>query len=198
MEKLESKFMSDHSEGDYGIETLLDYELSWVLRMAADKEYMKTKPRLYHQCRHILFKLLGIDDNAGITVKCVKTWKQWRYVDLVADIYLVRDNNEELHVLMTENKAYTKMSQKQRDDYPKTIKRAYNNSSIYGSYILHQVLVTCFDPQHPVYEEQKVFIKGSDWDIISVEELPDWNASEQTESDLFNEFWLNNWNTLTE
>lgn len=201
---LDSKFMSDHSEGDHGREAILDYELSWVLRMAADNDCREKQPNLYYQCRHILFKLLNIENFDNITIDHVDVWKQWSYVDLVADIYLIENNVKVLHVLMTEDKAYTPMSRKQRDEYPEIVKEAYDNYPRYANYrnkyILHKVLVTCYssDPAEDGYKTYKEFVKESeDWRVLSIDELPDWNADEMTESDLFNDFWFNNWKRLT-
>ena len=196
MKTTESKFMSDHSEGDHGLEAILDYELSWVLRMAADKECQAKKPLLYHQCRHILFKMLDMEDSPNIIVDTVEVWKQWSYIDLVADVYLIVNGRKELHVILAEDKAYTLMKENQRDIYPKTVMEAYDNYPRYKNYRdykLHKVLVTCFSVVDQLYKYQQEFIEGSGWRILSIEELPDWDAEEQTESDLFNDFWLNDW-----
>ena len=188
--------MNDQSEGDHGLEAILDYELSWVLRMVVDKECRENKPRLYHQCRHILFTLIGMSDSPDINIKVVEVWKQWNRMDLVADVYMEINGKKELHVILAENKAYTMMKQNQRDDYPRDIKDEYDTNlryKDYRDYKLHQVLVTCFCTDDENYLQQAEFINGTDWSIKSVEELPDWSAEEQTESDLFNEFWLNRW-----
>ena len=196
MKRKESKFMNDQSESDHGLESILDYELSWALRMAADKECQENKPRLYHQCRHILFTLMGLSDSPEINIEVVEVWKQWNYIDLVADVYLSINGKKELHVILVENKAYTKMTEHQRDVYPEVIQDEYKTNpryKDYRDYRLHQVLVTCFSTDNDKYLQRAAFIKGTDWSIKSVEELPDWTAKEQTESDLFNEFWLNKW-----
>ena len=38
-----SRLITDHSLGDKGKETILNFELSWVLRMVADEKYTKDK-----------------------------------------------------------------------------------------------------------------------------------------------------------
>ena len=40
---MKNLFMSDCSEGDYGKEALLDYEMSWVLRLCAEKNVPNDK-----------------------------------------------------------------------------------------------------------------------------------------------------------
>lgn len=189
--------MSDHSEGDPGREILLDYELSWVLRMAADAN---CPPRLKHQCRYILFKLLGIEKYQDIEIEKVYVWKQWNKIDLIADIYLVQNGVKSLHVLLIEDKAYSKMKENQRDEYPQLVKNAYNTYDKYKGfrdYKLHQVLVTCFNSDEPDYESlSKIISVDENWSIVSVGDLPDDTVNEMTESDLFNEFWLMSWTHL--
>ena len=196
MKTKESKFIIDQSEGNHGIEAILDFELSWVLRMVVDKECRENKPRLYHQCRHILFTLMKMSDSPEVIIEDVKVWKQWKHIDLVADVYIEINGKKELHVILVENKAYTVMRENQRDVYPHYIKDVYDKSDQYEgyrNYKLHQVLITCFNTKDEYYKQQKKFINGTDWTIKSLEELPDWSVEEQTESDLFNEFWLNRW-----
>lgn len=196
MKRKVSKFMNDQSQGGHGLESILDYELSWALRMTTDKECRENKPRLYQQCKHILFTLMGMSASPAINIEVVEVWKQWNRIDLVADVYLEINGEKELHVILAENKAYTTMKENQRDDYPEIIKDEYETNpryKDYPNYKLHQVLVTCFSTDNDNYLQQAEFIKGTDWSIKSVEDLPDWTAKEQTESDLFNEFWLNKW-----
>ena len=47
MEWKYSSLMIDNSNSDHGKEAILDYEISWVLRTAADKEAKENKPRLH-------------------------------------------------------------------------------------------------------------------------------------------------------
>ena len=185
--------MKDESDSTSGRETILDYELSWVLRMAAKPDCSE---QLKHQCRHILFTLINEKD-ADVEIEEVKTWKQWEKVDLIADIYLVRNGVKELHVLLVEDKAYTLMTEHQRDDYPKLVKDAYNKLECYKSYqrkyILHQALVTCYDKDDSNYKKLADFIScnNSEWKLFSIEELIE--GVELTGSDLFDEFWIKSW-----
>lgn len=189
-----SKLMRDDSDGTAGREALLDYELSWVMRMAADA---KCPPKLKHQCRCILFKLLGIENCSNIEIVKVQVWKQWRNVDLIADVFLAENDVVKLHVLLIENKAYTMMKENQRDQYPILIREDYDTMDKYREYrdyVLHQVLVTCYDSDSPQFSNLSDFVaKGNGWTVHSIGDLPDINVDEMTESDLFNEFWLMSW-----
>lgn len=189
-----SMLMKDDSESTSGRETILDYELSWVLRMAAEPS---CPPLLKRQCRHILLTLINEKDSNDEILE-VKTWKQWNNVDLIADIYVKKNGVTELHVLLVEDKAYTSMKENQRDDYPIIVREAYDTYECYkqyrGKYILHPVLITCFEADSPGYNKLSNFIANSlneKWSIFSVGNLPD--GKELTESDLFNEFWLKSW-----
>ena len=51
--------MKDSSEGDKGKEAMLDFVLSWTLRVASDAyPYKEVKQTLHKACRRILFKLI--------------------------------------------------------------------------------------------------------------------------------------------
>lgn len=194
-----SMLMCDQSESTSGREAILDYELSWVLRMAAENNY---NTKLMHQCRHILLTLIDEKD-PNVKIVKVHTWKQWERVDIIADIYLERNGEKELHVLLLEDKAYTQMSEHQRDDYPTIVRKAYDSYERYSEYQgnnkykLHCILITCFEDGTPEYDKLSSFIacnKKDNWKIFSLDNLPDKKYNNGlTESDLFNEFWIKSW-----
>lgn len=195
-------FIRDCSGNSYGREAILDYELSWVLQANAIGNHYSDKPRLMHQCRHILLTLINkidrIDDESFIISK-VFVWRQWkRHIDIRVNI-VVEDNSEpERHSLIIENKAYTKMSHSQRDDYPNIAKIAYQKDLIWKDSIIHYCVITCHDPDDGGNKEIQKLCSGSEWKVYSFVELLDWNSDELTESDLFNEFWFTNWDTIPE
>ena len=105
MEKV-SLLMKDSSEGDSQKETMIDFILSWTLRRSM-QQYSKEKPILYQYCRKILGKLINIAMTDEVQVICVETWKQWKYIDLWANIHITYNGKEELHTILIENKTYT-------------------------------------------------------------------------------------------
>ena len=92
MDNGKSFFMCDDSECDHGKETMMDYELSWVIRLAADKEQCKGNEVLYDKCRAILGKLLGEKCVGEYRVESANVWKQWKRIDLIANIVLENDD----------------------------------------------------------------------------------------------------------
>ena len=105
MEKV-SLLMKDSSEGDSQKETMIDFILSWTLRRSI-QQYSEEKPILYQYCRKILGKLIGIEMTDDVQVTSVETWKQWKYIDLWANIRITCNGKEEFHAVLIENKAYT-------------------------------------------------------------------------------------------
>ncbi len=190
-----SKFMTDHSEGDKGKEAIMDFQVSWVLRMAADEDYMKDKPNFRLFSRYMLFKLLDKPFPNTDTIVSVKVKKEWENIDICAEVELVNNGNSEFHVLLIENKVYTRMSVKQRDDYPKALEQFFNTHRK-ELYKPHQVLITCTESESEL-DKMKVFCKDSKWVVLSVYDII-YNINQATESELFNEFWIYNWGRLND
>ncbi len=183
MEK--SLLMKDSSENSGHIETILDYILSWTIRRAAIT-YSREKPILYKYCRSILFNLLGIENNEDIKVNYVETWKQWNYIDLHANIELEYNGKIEHYAILIENKVYTQVHDNQLIRYRKIFEETYDQNI----FKLHYVLITCFDeiPEMMIHN-----CKEAGFRYLPLSDLFLNEYKEDSESDLFNEFWLRNW-----
>lgn len=180
---MKSLFMSDCSEGDYGKEALLDYEMSWVLRLCAEKNVPNDK--LKKNCLAIMSELLDIEPalKPG-DVTQVKVWKQWQRIDLIAEITI----NGVLHVLALEDKAYTFMKEDQRESYPKTVREWYAGKGIPKDNF-HFVVITMFESEQEEFKQLEQFVKSSPWTV-----MPAWEfGCKATGNDLFDEFWINEW-----
>lgn len=112
--------MKDSSEGDSQKETMIDFILSWTLRRST-QQYSEEKPVLYQYCRKILGKLIGVAMTDDVQVISVETWKQWRYIDLWANIRITCNGKEDFHAVLIENKAYTPTHHNQLERYKVTI-----------------------------------------------------------------------------
>ena len=196
MEYKRSFFLrGDESNSDYGREAILDYEISWVLRITVEKKEKENRPKLYSQCMHILCKLLGIKSDS-VEVLDVKVWKQRNNIDIFSTIKLINNGKEERFVLLTEDKVYTPMRENQRDVYPIYAKDWCDSNCEWSNCKLRLCVITCHDNDKAAYKELVEFCKQSsawEWNVFSVGDLPDSNIEELTESDLFNEFWLSYW-----
>ena len=198
IKQFQGTFVPDNSESEHGYEALLDFEMSWVLRVCANQEEARLRPHLYHQCRKILNDLTNIDINK--CVEEVKVWRQRNYIDVLAEI---RVKDDGLHVLVLEDKAYTKIRFKQIEEYPKGVFEHYKGNR---EIKYHFRVVSFFDSEYdsvkldnlknsvanysfgPEYNPEKY-----SWRVFSTSDLPDWNVNNYSESDLFNEFWFAKW-----
>ena len=190
LQQYQGTFFHDDSEGDYGSEAMLDLEMSWALRICSNQFVQRLKPKLYYQCRYILNTLLGWKgkrDCLEYTVEEVRVWKQWRHIDIVAEVTI----DSQLHVLVLEDKAYTKMKDVQRDKYPEYVEAYYLGSNLPK----HYCVVSLYGEEDDGFIELAGFVKevNSKWAVYSTETLVDWAVDDYTESDLFNEFWFAKW-----
>lgn len=180
--------MCDASESDGRKETVMDFVMSWTLRRAAST-FKDEKPLLYNACRRILFGLLDMDRNCTAEVEKVVVRKGWKNTDLMAEIVLHYTNGKkEYHALLMENKVWTSTHDNQLERYKQDFTEKYIDSE-YAAH-MHQIVVTCFDepPAAMVTDCQ-----ANGFRCIPIEDLQPVAPEEDTESDIFNEFWLRNW-----
>ena len=187
-----SNFMTDHSLGDKGKEAVMDFQVSWVLRMAADDEYTKDKPAFHLFCKYMLYKLLGMEFPNPKKIVKVKVWKEWENIDLCVEVVLNNKGMEETHVILIENKVYTNMKINQRDEYPNTVKQFYKDKIDDDKF--HQVLITCAETDEEI-KQVEAFCEGTAWKVMSIYNII-LDLDIETESELFNEFWIYNWGRL--
>lgn len=185
----ESFFMLDQSKGSHGIEKLIDYQLSWVMRIPANPNIKKQKPILYKNCRSILFQLMGCDDHNQL-VKSVAVKKQWKRIDLIAEVVIEKDNIEKNYVIVQEHKAYTPIHDNQLVRY-KTIIDEHYDSKQWGEERVFNVF-TIAEPNTNLYHKIETACQDAGWKLICYEDLQ-FPIKPDTESDLFNEFWLRSW-----
>ena len=188
-----SKFMTDHSLGDKGKEAVLSFELSWVLRMAADDSYTKDKPIFFLYSKFMLFKVLGLEFPNSSRVVEVKVWKEWENIDLIVEVVIESDGCNETHVVMVENKVYTGMSERQRNYYP-TVLNKFCDSRNLTDCPKRMVLLSCVEDDDK-FNSLKDNCEGSGWEVMSIYEII-LDLEIETESELFNEFWIYNWGRL--
>lgn len=183
-----SLLMYDSSEKDGKIETMLDYVLSWTLRRAEQK-YSNKNTLLYDYCKAILFKLLEIDSCDNIEIRSVETWKQWERIDLHANIELSIGDQTEWHAILIESKGYTRLHDNQLARCKDIFNEAYSTSPI--KWNLHYALITCHEEEYRLDMYKKECCEHG-FKLYSVSDLQNTEAKD-TESDIFNEFWLRSW-----
>lgn len=193
MEK--SLFMQDSSRSNHGYEAMLDFQISWLLRLSAQKE--TKQPELHKVARNVLLKLIGMEKNSNVIINKVDVWKQWENIDLTAEIELEVNNKTERHLVVIEDKAYTLIHDNQLKRYVDSV-NAYYHDKGHNSYKKHFWVISFYDKEEECFktlQKQCKECKEANWDPLSFYDVIGWENGdfEDTESDLFNEFWLREW-----
>ena len=182
------RFMADSTEGKDGAkEVIMDYVVSWTLRRAQNR-CSGEKPILYRYCRNFLGFLLKrkLKDS---DVVLVNTWKQENWIDLWVWVSV---NGVEYDILI-EDKYYSRLRNNQLSRYKLYFddwldKNRRNSTRRYW-------LLTCLDrPKTSIYSSAggDGFSIGS-WDDMKEAMGCDASDFQDSESDIFNEFWLRSW-----
>jgi hypothetical protein len=191
----DSLLMCDNTEGDGKAEIVMDYVMSYSLRHAEDK-YLKEKPILCQYCRYMLGILLGVEISKATNIKSVKVWKEWRYIDLCVEVVIVDGETEQKYALLIENKYYTLLHDNQLSRYKEIFDEYYDPKEWNRLY----KLVTCHEKEdiQRLYGKELLnspaFIALNFYELLPDEcLLKDKDTYQDTESDIFNEFWLRKW-----
>lgn len=184
--------MSDSSRSNYGYEAMLDYQISWLLRLAKDDK----KDRLHDVARSVLLKLIERENGSNVIINRVGVWKQWERIDLTAEIELEVNNQTERHLVVIEDKAYTLIHDDQLKRYTETVNAYYHDKGC-NSYKKHFWVISFFDRDEEWFKTlQKQCDNYKEWKLLSFYEVIGWKEGEEfpdTKSDLFDEFWLREW-----
>lgn len=204
MEK--SLLMKDDTEGDGKAEIVMDYVMSYSLRHAVDK-YLIEKPMLCRYCRYMLSVLLGIpiDDNKT-NVESVNVWREWQHMDLCVEATIKENGVSNTYALLIENKYYSGLRKNQLEDYKKIFDDYYDNNKKADREHRRYRLVSCFEEpekveaiygikvsKFPKKESQDDFLALPFYYLLPKSYLHNDDIYEETESEIFNEFWLRKW-----
>ena len=194
-----SFFMHDESENNHGYEHMLDFQMSWVMRVAANKDIQKSNPILYKRCFDILMKLIEKEECENVEVCNVYVWKQWKYIDVHANVEIVCNGKKEKHVVILEDKAYTKIHDDQLLRYEETIAEEYDNNDDLKDYSKHKHywVITFFGYDKKGYEYKYEVLDRMckdyypNWKVLSFEDILD--DTTPTGSEHFDDFWIYKW-----
>lgn len=182
---MEVFFMKDDSENNQGYEHMLDFQMSWVMRIPSDLRIKDKNPNLYKRCYEVLMKLIG--KNEVDNVVSVRVWKQWKRIDVIAEIEVESDGKKEKHVVIIEDKAYTMIHDDQLNRYKETVSDWYCDKDFKP----HYWVITFYSPGEDGYKTLDSMCKKAKWELLSYDNvLEDYTP---TGSELFDEFWINEW-----
>ena len=195
---MNSFFMCDDSNNNHGYEHMLDFQMSWIMRVAASKECSQHNFILYKRCFDVLMKLIEKTINDKVEVISINVWKQWKRIDVLANIIIKCNDLEERHVVVIENKAYTKIHNDQLNRYEKTINEEYDKNDFLKDITKHFWVITLSGlNESGEYDDNYWELKSmcysahADWKLLSYDEILDDNTP--TGSEHFDDFWIYKW-----
>ncbi len=194
------QLMKDSSEVDGHAEAVMDYVLSWCLRWSETK-YEDIRPILNRYCRYMLLKLVEKNPCDNVIVEHVDVWKQSQKIDLWVEARLVVNGIEELHAILIENKYYSPLhlSKDEDGEYRNQLevykKKFVTHYAGMCAWHLHFAVITCMERTDDnfvaTYDEKEIGHLG--FKLYSFDDMLNETMSIDSESDIFNEFWLTNW-----
>ena len=195
METEKSLLMQDNWRSNYGYEAMLDFQMSWLMRLAAEKNVKKKK--LHQISKEVLLRLIGLLGTPNVDIKKVDIWRQWEQIDVTAEVEVVVNGQTQRHLVVIEDKAYTKIHNDQLNRYAEKVSEYYEGKSK-QKFNIHYWVITFFDKSSNNWSILEKECDKAKWRLLSFYDVIGWSEDkkeefEGTESDLFEEFWLKEW-----
>lgn len=195
MEK--SLLMQDKWGSNHGYEAMLDFQMSWLMRLAAKKNIKKEK--LHKISQEVLLRLIRLDGATDIEIEKVEVWRQWEHIDVIAEVMIRKNGSEERHLVVLEDKAYTMIHDDQLNRYAETV-CAYYTGVHRPKYNIHYWVITFHDrdENNKCWKMLKSECEKAEWGLLSFYDVIGWSKDREDDfkelgSDLFEEFWLKEW-----
>lgn len=194
-----SLFMNDDSEGDFGKEAMLDYQLSYLLRLADSNNHGTGEEISRRTIMKLLEKKVQLDQWGDVDYLVfnnisVKVWKQWQHIDLIVEVEANFVNGKEKHIIVVENKAYTGLHDDQLNRYSQIVEDWYKGQNVQ----IHYWVITFFDNDTKEFDSLANQCKEArgDWKCLSFYEVVDLTDKERlngTYNEILDEFWVKSW-----
>ncbi len=187
---LPSFFNYKEENTDTGYETIQDFYLSWALRCSEEK-YNQTENLIHELSKKITCQLLEIQEHENVTIENVKTFRQWKKIDLIAEITISFNSEKTVkqkkYLLNIENKWYSNIGINQLSNNKYIIESYYNKDE----WEILNYVIFCDDSK--INEYNKVLCSKNDYKLTSISELQsNLFNSNRTGNTVFDMFWF--WN----
>lgn len=198
MEEKKSLLMQDKWGSNHGYEVMLDFQISWLMRLAAETNVEKKK--LHQISKEVLLRLIELSDTPNVDIKKVDVWRQWERIDVTAEVEVVVNGETQHHLVVIEDKAYTMIHDDQLSRYAETVS-AYYSGRRKEHYKIHYWVITFHDEGTEYWEKLKrdcEDCKIVKWELLNMYDVIGWSNENKEKfkdigSDLFEEFWLKEW-----
>lgn len=181
-----SLFMEDDSEGNYGKEAMLDFQMSWLMRISTDKRYDNTK--LGDISRYVVLNLLELDKRTDVVIKKVKVWKQRKRIDVIAEIEILVNGNNEQHLVVIEDKIYHGFSKEQLDKNSSVILNNYDNPPKVHYWLIYGNSEIDSEKLKQVCREAK-----PEWKPLWFYDVIGGELKRPIGNGIFDDFWVRKW-----
>ena len=194
MEKKHSFFMKDKHNSDK-IESLVDAFLSWTLQCCdTSKVERYNNSKLHEYSKRITSVLLfgNPDELNKYEILSVETWRQWKSIDLCAEIFLKNKETQkdEKYALLIEDKGYSSAHSDQLARYKTTFENHYNGKD----FKLEYAYFSCKDNLNDLEKEECQSAGYRAYTMDQVFDLANPNKDwDYTGNALFDEFWFTTW-----
>ena len=194
MEKKHSFFMKDKQNSDK-IESLVDAFLSWTLQCCDTcKVERYNNSKLHEYSKRITSVLLfgNPDELNKYEILSVETWRQWKSIDLCAEIFLKNKETlkDEKYALLIEDKGYSSAHSDQLARYKTTFETHYNGKD----FKLEYAYFSCKDNLNDLEKEECLKAGYRAYTMDQVFDLANPNKDwDYTGNALFDEFWFTTW-----
>ena len=194
MKKLPKFFNYEDENTDNGYETIQDFFLSWTLRCSAI-DYKETDEKVNEYARRIVYILInGHNTNESFSfdkkfpndfkVIDVKTIRQDKYIDLVAELTIEECGITKKYIFSIENKWYTKTSEHQLQKSRAYIESNYDSKE----YQIINLLIFCDD----TYDKHQMELAiANNYKCLSIDNLIGYSQIKKTGNYMFDEYWYN-------
>lgn len=179
-------FFYDDSDSDKYEETM-DMFIAWTLRCAQD-EVGRHNQKLQEYAKQILFRLLFGDtvEERAWRVKAVRTKRQWKHLDILAEIELIDEQGKEhFYLLAIEDKVYSSLTSGQLLRYREVVEANYPKEK----WTIRQVVIAIDDCNYEKGNYRKTCLE-SGVSLYNVDELSPVETPPHTGNCLFDEFWF--------
>lgn len=171
---------------DNGYETIQDLFLSWTLRCAVENKGDFEFPNLVEYSKRILLNL--IFDNIipkNVSIKSVKTKRQWKLIDLLVEVKIDLDGKTKDYVLNIENKWYTSIRNGQLEKSKEAIIKKYSTKK----YNLINLIIL---PDFEKLDNNLINIADKlNYKIKIIQEIKEKaDMNKKTNNYLFDEYWF--------
>lgn len=187
-------------EAEQGYETMQDFFLSWTFRCAAEK-VKSADEQIHLYAKKALFCLIYGENNEDYTcfttsdygddfiVNDVRVWRQWKRIDLLVEVDVVRNGVAQKFALNIENKWYTHIKNGQLANAKNALEHYYKEEEPEDRAIINLVIFCDECYERNSQNVQECIANG--YKLLTIGDIADFMdmGGKKTGNTLFDEYW---------